>query len=365
MQQSRAIKSFKRLVLAGLLFSLAACAKSASSNPPRSTLEPELVRGADLSRWPEISRANPVFKNRNSQVQAFLDILEAEGLNTVRLKLWHSPNGRTSSFAEVDSFAQVLKARGFKIWLSLHYSDTWADPGQQNPPAAWSGLEFQSLKDSIYQYTFKLSQHIDCDIIQIGNEINNGFIHPMGNRFNNTEQFKALLDAASQAVRDAGSNSQIMLHYAGFEGAKNFFNEIPSDIYDCIGLSYYPKWHGKSLSSLSLAAEEIIEVFDKDLYIAETAYPFTLDWNDWTNNIVGLESQLIPRYPATAQGQKEFLAEIRAICERNERIKGFCYWGGELIAWKGDTASNASPWENQALFNFDNEALTVLEVFNP
>jgi len=25
--------------------------------------------------------------------------------------------------------------------------------------------------------------------------------------------------------------------------------------------------------------------------VAETAYPFTLDWNDWTNNIVGLFNQ--------------------------------------------------------------------------
>jgi hypothetical protein len=25
--------------------------------------------------------------------------------------------------------------------------------------------------------------------------------------------------------------------------------------------------------------------------VAETAYPFTLDWNDWTNNLVGLSNQ--------------------------------------------------------------------------
>lgn len=359
------IYRFKFTILFGLLLSLSSCSKTEYSDHSNSKPAQELLRSADLSRWPEIANSNPVFKNRHSQVQAFLNILQDEGLNTVRLKLWHSPNVRTSSLAEVDSFAQVLKSRGFKIWLSLHYSDTWADPAQQHPPAAWSGLDFQGLKDSLYHYTFKVSQQIDADIIQIGNEINNGFLHPMASRFSNAEQFRALLDTASKAVRDAGSNSQIMLHYAGFEGAKEFFNEIPSSTYDCMGLSYYPKWHGKSLSSLSLAAEELIDVFDKDLYIAETAYPFTLEWNDWTNNIVGLESQLIPRYPATAEGQKEFLAEIRAICERNDHFKGFCYWGGELIAWKGDTARNASPWENQALFNFDNEALPVLEVFNP
>jgi hypothetical protein len=25
--------------------------------------------------------------------------------------------------------------------------------------------------------------------------------------------------------------------------------------------------------------------------VAETAYPFTLDWNDWTNNLLGLSYQ--------------------------------------------------------------------------
>jgi hypothetical protein len=25
--------------------------------------------------------------------------------------------------------------------------------------------------------------------------------------------------------------------------------------------------------------------------VAETAYPFTLDWNDWNNNLVGLSNQ--------------------------------------------------------------------------
>ena len=42
---------------------------------------------------------------------------------------------------------------------------------------------------------------------------------------------------------------------------------------------------------------------------------------------------------------------------------GFCYWGAELIAWKGDQSTDASPWENQSLFNFDNKALPVLREF--
>ncbi|PIX06080.1 MAG: arabinogalactan endo-1,4-beta-galactosidase, partial [Flavobacteriales bacterium CG_4_8_14_3_um_filter_35_10] len=42
---------------------------------------------------------------------------------------------------------------------------------------------------------------------------------------------------------------------------------------------------------------------------------------------------------------------------------GFCYWGAELVAYKGKMATDASPWENQALFDFNNKALPVLEAF--
>jgi arabinogalactan endo-1,4-beta-galactosidase len=45
----------------------------------------------------------------------------------------------------------------------------------------------------------------------------------------------------------------------------------------------------------------------KKVVIAETAYPFTLGYNDWTNNIVGLDSQLVSEYPATPDGQKNFV----------------------------------------------------------
>ena len=42
---------------------------------------------------------------------------------------------------------------------------------------------------------------------------------------------------------------------------------------------------------------------------------------------------------------------------------GFCYWGTELIAWKGNQSTDASTWENQAMFDFENKALPVLREF--
>jgi len=60
--------------------------------------------------------------------------------------------------------------------------------------------------------------------------------------------------------------------------------------YDIIGLSFYPLWHGKSLTERRTKIHEL-RTAQHHRRVAETAYPFTLDWNDWTNNLVGLSNQ--------------------------------------------------------------------------
>ena len=110
--------------------------------------------------------------------------------------------------------------------------------------------------------------------------------------------------------------------------------------------------------------QSMSESINKQIIIAETAYPFTLEWNDWTNNIVGLNEQLIlPEYPATIEGQLKYIRDLKGITQELEKGIGFCYWGAELIAWKGTQATDASVWENQALFDFNNKALPVLNEF--
>ena len=103
--------------------------------------------------------------------------------------------------------------------------------------------------------------------------------------------------------------------------------------------------------------------FSKDIVIAETAYPFTLGWNDWTDNIVGLDEHLLSGYPATEEGQKKFLMKIKQIVSVTERGTGFCYWAPEWVAYKDSESTTSSPWENMALFDFTNTALPALEAF--
>ena len=201
-------------------------------------------------------------------------------------------------------------------------------------------------------------------MLQIGNEINSGLLHPSGHISNNYQKFKELMNMGITAVRANSTETEIILHFAGIEGSDWFFNQVNTLDYDIIGLSYYPIWHGKSLNNLKTKMQNLSETHNKKIIIAETAYPFTLEWNDWTNNIVGLDEQLIlPEYPATIEGQRKFINQIKTLTKELENGIGLCYWGAELIAWKENQSTDASPWENQALFNFDNKALPVLREF--
>ncbi|QIA09296.1 glycoside hydrolase family 53 protein [Draconibacterium halophilum] len=354
------------LLLPALLF-FAACSDN-NNEPADPTLLPEtkeLIAAMDLSQLPEIELTNPTFYNHNNNTKDFLDIIKANGVNTVRLRLWVDPGNEHSAFNEVKTFAKQLKSKGFDIWLTVHYSDTWADPGQQTKPARWSNISYAALKDSVYDYTQKIVTGISPDYIQLGNEINSGFLHPDGNISDQTFQFLELMEQGIQAVRDISSTTKIMIHFAGIDNADWFFNVVRNLDYDMIGLSYYPIWHGKNLTSLKTTMTNLSETFNKEIVLAETAYPFTLEWNDWTNNIVGQEDQLIlPDYPATKTGQQQFMERIKQITfDEVDKGRGFCYWGAELIAWKGPEATDASPWENQAVFDFNNKALPVLTVF--
>ena len=343
---------------------LTSCSKDDSIVVPSAYESTTFITAVDISSYPEISNSNQTFYDLEGNRNDFLTILKNNGINTIRLRLWVNPTNAHSGFNEVKQFSETLKTNGFNTWLSIHYSDTWADPGNQQTPRQWEGIDFMQLKDSVYHYTEKVVTELQPNYIQIGNEINAGFLHPHGHITNNPQQFKELFNTAIEAIRTNTNDTKIIVHFAGIEGADWFYNKLGSVDYDIIGLSYYPIWHGKSLNTLKTTMQNLSSSHNKTIVIAETAYPFTLEWNDWTTNIVGLDEQLIlPQYPATPQGQRDFVKQIKTLTKELDNGIGFCYWGAELIAWKGNQSTDASPWENQALFDFNNKALAVLREF--
>lgn len=347
-----------------LCFVVTGCKKDDPPTEPEQPSRSAYISSVDISSYPEIDLSNPTFFDSDGSDLGFLDALESSGVNTVRLRVWMDPLDGHSGLEEVESFAIELRNRGFNIWLDPHYSDTWAHPGQQIMPARWEGVPYEALRDSIASYTLHLMERIEPEYIQIGNELNTGLLHPHGDISTQPEQFLGLMDSAIEAVRSHSTECRVIIHFAGLEGTDWFYSQLEDLDYDIIGLSYYPLWHGKSLDTLSMTIEGLSLAYGKQVLIAETAYPFTLAWNDWTNNILGSDDHLIlPEYPATPEGQKAFIEAIRDIRLVQSDCIGFSYWGAELIAWQGEQSTEGSPWENQALFDFDNKALPVLQAF--
>jgi len=350
------------IMLAGLLI-YSGCSDTGTPEPAPVSY-PLAIRAADISFLPEIRESGIAYKNLNGQAGDAITILQQAGCNTIRLRLWHTPSTQHSGLQEVKEFAAEIKSKGLKLWLTVHYSDTWADPGTQTKPAAWNTLSTEDLGDSVFLYTKKIVTQLAPDYIQIGNEINGGFLWPNGS-ISNSSNFIALLKKGIQGARDASSSTKIMVHYGGIEGTTWFYDLLKTNTvnYDIIALSYYPRWHTKSLLTVKSILAQLASNYNKEIILAETGYPFTLGWNDWTNNLVGLTDHLVVGYPATPKGQHDFMMQLRKIVSETNGGLGLAYWAPEWVAYKGAQAENGSPWENMALFDFEFKALEAIKVF--
>ncbi|PCI01044.1 MAG: arabinogalactan endo-1,4-beta-galactosidase [Flavobacteriaceae bacterium] len=363
MEENR-MKLLNHFMCCILLLGLISCSNDISEGAEKFN-DSFFYNAVDLSLLPKLRKSKTVFYDQDKKLKDALTLLAKAGVNTIRLRIWVSPESEDSSFDEVKKFSKELRSKGFKIWLTVHYSDSWADPGNQKLPKAWDALLFENLLFKVNVYTKRIVAEISPDIIQIGNEINNGFLFPHGDIYNNQVQFIELLSTGVNAVREASETCKIMIHVAGLKQADWFFSQLKEVDYDLIGISYYPKWHVKNLEEFEYKFNDLSEKFEKDILIAETAYPFTLDWNDLTHNVMGGNDALIlPDYPATKSGQLKFCQKVKSIVLETKRGRGFCYWGAELVAFDGHESLNGSAWENQALFDFNNTVLPVMGVFN-
>jgi arabinogalactan endo-1,4-beta-galactosidase len=151
-----------------------------------------LQRGADLSTL--LADTGPF--TLNGTPEPILSIFRTGGLNYVRLRLWLDP--LTGNFGDPSEppgctaatcpdlqndlqMARQIQAMGMKVLLDLHYSDTWADPGHQNVPAAWAGETLPELARSVHDYTASVlqafaAQGTPVSEVAIGNEITQGML---------------------------------------------------------------------------------------------------------------------------------------------------------------------------------------------
>ncbi len=216
--------------------------------------------GADISWVPSQENQGVAFSDQGEKKDV-LKILSDHHFNWIRLRLFVDPtadNGYSrDGYCGLDqtlAMARRIKQAGMKFLLDFHYSDTWADPGKQFTPASWKDLSDEELADKMYEYTRETTQRfidegVAPEMIQIGNEIHNGFVWPQGKLPDSPGTFGTLLKRASQAVHDVDPDIKIMVHPAlgGDNGRSVGFFDLVLEhdvVFDVIGQSYYPEHHG-------------------------------------------------------------------------------------------------------------------------
>jgi len=332
----------------------------------------QFINGVDISMLKQVEENGGLFYVNGNQIDP-IQIFKDKGINTARIKIWHTPSLNYNNLESVLEIAYRASSAGLDLILDFHYSDTWADPLNQAKPSAWEDLNFETLCDSIEQYsryvmTKLKNQNSLPKYVQIGNETDCGLLWPDGyvcDESDNESQWNKLRELFVHAIEgvysalDNEDTIEIISHVSS--GGNWFFNNLIEQgvNIDILSISYYPMWHG-TLTDLRQNIDDLGTMFQKPVLVVETAYPFTLQWNDNTNNILGLENQLLEDYEASEEGQFLFLHDLISLVDENDYGLGICYWAPDWIS----TNQFGSPWENQALFDFDGELLDGISAFD-
>jgi arabinogalactan endo-1,4-beta-galactosidase len=359
------LRHFSRAPLAAVLIAMPlaiihyAVSSSVSSQSRLSIL------GADVSTLQRGMELGARYYNASGAQQHALDILKGVGVNYIRLRVWVNPASGYNNKNRVVAFAPQVKSRGLKLLIDLHYSDYWADPGRQDTPAAWRTHSLSQLQTDVYNHTLDVCNSLKNagatpDMIQVGNEINQGLLWPAGRISNNNfANAAALLKAGYSAVKACSSSTQVALHIAagGDNGTSRWWfdgMQRQGVQWDVTAESYYCFWHG-SLSAMQSNVADLRSRYGKPVIIAETSYPFTTANADSQGNVITSSSPC--GYPATWAGQANAFAAILNAA-RAGGAAGVFYWEPTWIATSGNgwdpnnINGSGDGWDNQAVFDW-------------
>lgn len=364
-----------------------------------------MILGIDASTYLEELEHGAKYFDGEEQIDP-LDAFRGNGVEYMRIRIWNDPKGPSgepylAGNCDLDHyvrFARLAKSKGYRLLMDLHYSDFWADPGKQMIPKAWADYDLDAMADAVYAFTkLCLKTAVEADVapqlIQVGNEITNGMLWPMGKleqedgTRGNYDRFCRLVDAGCRACREVLPQAGIILHLERSndgEVYQEFFSEMEKAgiDYDIIGASYYPYWHGtpdELFANLNNCRR-----FGKQRMVVEFGYGFTTEAYRLSGQeqrlVIDPERAYVPglteQYPMTPEGQAAFVRDFLAKAREND-IGGVFYWEplwlpGEGICWASEAGqayiheegkSTTNEWANQCLFDYGGKQLPAFTEF--
>ncbi|RDW75029.1 putative arabinogalactan endo-1,4-beta-galactosidase [Coleophoma cylindrospora] len=237
---------------------------------------------------------------RHNATRPAEDILGDGGMNTVRLRIWVNPVGGTYGLDYNIELARRFQRKGYKIYLDFHFSDSWADPNKQPPPAAWptslgplSSTLRSYVRDTLISFQ---DAGVQLNLVALGNEIRHGMLWPTGyadvdvepwsatiqNFSNLATLWKAGRAGVNDAIKQGVTKPQVMIH---IDNGWNLTlqqrwydamtaNGVQTSDWDVFGFSFYP-FYGTSATfeNLRTTLNWLAHKYKKPLQVVETDYP--------------------------------------------------------------------------------------------
>lgn len=298
----------------------------------------DFYKGVDISSLLEFEDNGLKLYTEDGQECEALELCRQNGVNSIRLRLWNEPHlvEAAKGYCDLEhtvAFAKRIKDKDMHFLLDFHYSDFWADPGHQQKPAAWEGLDKEELVQAVYDYTKKVLERLKAeqclpDMVQIGNEIRSGMLFPDG-EIPDYVQLAKLLNAGIRATREMDADIRVMIHLdqgGRYYYLREWFDAVLAagiEWFDVIGLSYYPFWHG-TFTDLRNCMEALAERYHRPIMLVETAHP----WRLTPGGFITQEQEKIAGFPAGIEEQctvMRLLMNIAASVKDQMGI-GVYYW---------------------------------------
>jgi arabinogalactan endo-1,4-beta-galactosidase len=343
-----------------------------------------VLRGADLSSTLQEEAAGQTYQDRGKRAPVER-LLAARGANVVRLRLWVDPAPGGNDLTSAVQLARRARRAGMRVLLDLHYSDSWADNAHQITPAAWADLDVRSLAATVRAYTRDTvrafaAQGAALDMVQIGNEVTNGMLWPVGrvrdDQGEHWEGFIELLRAGLQGAEEGATAAlRTVVHVdtsvtgEADGGLRTFYDHLAAAgvRFDVMALSYYPFWHG-SLATLQTRLVDLATRYHKDVLVVETAYPWKLLAEDDKKQFHLATADQLPdaaRFPPTPEGQAAFFEALRGVIARvpGRHGIGFLAWEPAWLPGAGWDYGPANPYSNLTMFDWSGKGLPSLGAF--
>ena len=286
--------------------------------------------GADISGTTELEARGLQLRNARGEPRENTALMRELGLNAVRLRVWVNPveHGGFCSQQDVVRMARRARDWGMTLMVDFHYSDWWADPGQQHIPAQWAQMSYDQMRQALADHTRDVltairEAGVDVRWVQVGNETTNGFLWPVGRAQENMRQYAGLTDAGYQAVKSVFPHAEVIVHLDGgcdpqrydfiFDGLHEYGAR-----YDMIGLSVYPYWDLKS--GLTQSWQESVEKATQNINRL---------WRKYRKPMMIVETGAEARKPV--EGKQIVSAIINAARNQTHgHCQGVFYWAPEL-----------------------------------